>query len=98
MNAIKVATMFSDKGVYFKQDEDKKIAFLIDTAHLTPAKYRVDIVAYVTDKFGEDHFLDGVYPGFFFEITDRINEHNSKVWHQQYWGAIHLQDAKILNE
>ena len=87
--------MFSDKGVDFKKGDEKKIVFLLDTAHLTPAKYRVDIVAYVTDQVGEDHFIDGVYPGFVFQINDRINEHNSIVWHQQYWGAIHLQDVVI---
>ena len=95
INSIKVATMFSDKGVDFKKGDEKKIVFLLDTAHLTPAKYRVDIVAYVTDQVGEDHFIDGVYPGFVFQINDRINEHNSIVWHQQYWGAIHLQDVVI---
>ena len=95
MNDIKIATMFSGKGIDFQINEEKDLSFTLKTEHLTPSKYRVDIIAYITDGLGEDHFVDGVYPGFVFEITDRINEQNQKVWHQNYWGAIHLQDVEV---
>ena len=95
MNDLKIATMFSGNGIYFLQDEVKRLLFNLNTEHLTPSRYRVDIIAYITDSLGEDHFIDGVYPGFVFEITDRINEKNQKVWHQNYWGAIHLQDVEV---
>ena len=95
MNDSKIATMFSDKGIDFQKDEVKDLSFTLKTEHLTPSKYRVDIIAYITDTLGEDHFVDGVYPGFAVEITDRINEQNQKVWHQDYWGAIHLQDVEV---
>lgn len=95
MNDTKIATMFSGKGICFQQDEVKDLSFTLKTDHLTPSKYRIDIIAYITDSLGEDHFVDGVYPGFVFEITDRINEQNQKVWHQNYWGAIHLQDVEV---
>ena len=87
--------MFSGKGIDFQINEEKDLSFTLKTEHLTPSKYRVDIIAYITDGLGEDHFVDGVYPGFVFEITDRINEQNQKVWHQNYWGAIHLQDVEV---
>lgn len=95
MNEMKIATMFSERGLGFENGEVKDISFTVNTAHLTPARYRVDVIAYITDRLGEDHFVDGVYPAFIFEITDRINECNQKVWHQQYWGAIHLQDVEV---
>ena len=95
MNDLKIATMFSGNGINFLQDEVKRLLFNLNTEHLTPSRYRVDIIAYITDSLGEDHFIDGVYPGFVFEITDRINEKNQKVWHQNYWGAIHLQDVEV---
>ena len=87
--------MFSKYAIDFRSNEKKQISFTIDTNHLTPSKYSVDIIAYYTDCLGEDHFIDGVYPAFIFEISDRINDRNSKVWYQKYWGAIHLQDVDI---
>ena len=95
MNDLKIATMFSKHAIDFRSNEKKQISFTIDTNHLTPSKYSVDIIAYYTDCLGEDHFIDGVYPAFIFEISDRINDRNSKVWYQKYWGAIHLQDVDI---
>lgn len=95
MNDLKIATMFSKYAIDFRSNEKKQISFTIDTNHLTPSKYSVDIIAYYTDCLGEDHFIDGVYPAFIFEISDRINDRNSKVWYQKYWGAIHLQDVDI---
>ena len=57
--------------------------------------YKVDIVAFVTDAYGEDHFLDGVYPGFYMEISEKINEANPFVWYRERWGALRLQEFEI---
>lgn len=97
MNGTTIATMFSDQTLKLEKGEKNQISFYFDTEHLTPGKYRVDIIAYITDSLGEDHFIDGIYPAFVFEITDRINEKNKKVWHRHYWGAIHLQDIEVGN-
>ena len=96
LNEFKIATMFSNRSIDLKKGDNKQLSFVIDTSHLTPSKYRVDVAAFITDRMGEDHFIDGVYPGFVFEISDRINENNLKVWHQNYWGAIRLQDAELI--
>lgn len=95
LNETKIATMFSNRGIDFLAGEVKNLAVNLDTTHLTPGRYRVDVIAYMTDGMGEDHYIEGVYPAFVFEISDSINEQNFKVWHQQYWGAIHLQDVEI---
>ncbi len=94
-NETRIAAMLSNKGVDFHSNEEKQLTFVLDTAHLPPAKYRVDLIAFMTDSLGEDHFIDGVYPAFMFRITDKINEYNKIVWNQKYWGAIHLQDAEL---
>jgi hypothetical protein len=65
------------------------------TAHLTPGRYSVDIIAYQYNEYGSEQFLDGVYPGLIFEITDTINEHNKLLWLHQYWGHIHLDDVSL---
>ena len=89
--------MFSDQTLDLEKGKNVQISICFDTEHLTPGKYRVDIIAYITDSLGEDHYIDGIYPAFVFEITDKINETNKKVWHQHYWGAIHLQDIEVGN-
>lgn len=95
MNEMKIASMFCDHPLCFHKNEKSEDVFTVHTDHLTPGVYRVDIVASVTDDLGFDHFLDGVYPGFLFEIKDRINKNNSFVWNQRYWGPIHLQDISV---
>lgn len=97
INSIKIGTMFSDKGLDFRSGEEKTITFCMDTVHMTPGKYRVEVVAYDTDRLGEDHFIDGVYPGFSFEISNKINEYNIKLWHQHFWGAVHFQDVQVVD-
>ena len=89
------ATMLSDKMVDFSLGEEKIVNLEVSTEHLTSGKYKVDIVTYMYDKMGNEVFVDGVYPGFCFEITDRINAYNPLLWLHQYWGHIHLQDVVI---
>lgn len=90
----KVGTMFSNNAIDIDVGE-KNINLVFDTSHLTPGKYRVDIVAYMYDRFGNEKFVDGVYPGFVFELTDVLNEVNQLNWLHQYWGHIHLHDVEI---
>ncbi len=90
----KVGTIFSDKPIDFRVGENV-VNVKFDTAHLTPGKYRVDIIGYTYDQFGQECFLDGVYPGFHFEITDTLNDVNQLIWLSQYWGHTHLHDAVV---
>lgn len=91
----KVGTMFTEEDISYSERELKNNHLIIDTEHLTPGKYRADIIAYTYDEFGNEDFLDGVYPGICFEITDKINKDNSLIWLHSYWGHIHLHDIKI---
>ena len=92
----KVGTVFSDYGVDFFSAQERYIELIFDTEHLAPGKYRVDIIAFTYNEFRAEAFLDGVYPGFSFEINDTLNERNELVWMHQYWGSVHLHDAKIV--
>ena len=91
----KVGTMFTNQAIDFIVGE-KSVNLCFDTAHLTPGKYRADIVAYVYDEFGNEKFLDGVYPGCIFELTDMLNEVNQLIWLHRYWGHTHLHDVIIV--
>lgn len=67
----------------------------LNTNHIMPGRYKADIVAYLYDEFGNEQFLDGVYPGIALEISDIVNEQNQLIWLHKYWGHVRLHDIKI---
>lgn len=89
-------TMLCDRPVQFKAGEVRAVSMNFDTEHLAPGRYRVDIIAYVYDEFGTEQFIDGVYPGFVFEIEEVVDEHHPLRWMHQYWGHAHLHDVAVL--
>ena len=91
----KVGTMFTNEPLDFQSNENKTFQIQIDTAHLTPGRYYADIIAYTYDQFGNEDFLDGVYPGLSFELTDELNAQNQLIWLHQYWGHVHLHDVIV---
>ena len=88
-------TMLSNESVTFQKGEEKYLNISLDTAHLMPGQYVVDIVAYVYDRVGNEDFLDGVYPGFSFMIKNEMSEELSLNWLHQYWGHVKLHDLQI---
>ena len=87
--------MFKNEPLDFQSNENKTFQIQIDTAHLTPGRYYADIIAYTYDQFGNEDFLDGVYPGLSFELTDELNAQNQLIWLHQYWGHVHLHDVIV---
>lgn len=93
-----VTTVISDRGFDIGVDQNLDLQIKIHTKHLMNGKYRVNVVAFLLDEFGAEYFLDGVYPGFVFEINDTNEDsNNALVWLGQYWGNVRLDDAKILS-
>ena len=91
----KVGTMFTNEPLDFQSNENKTFQIQIDTAHLTPGRYYADIIAYTYDQFGNEDFLDGVYPGLSFELTDELNAQNQLIWLHPHWGHVHLHDVIV---
>ena len=94
-DGTKVGTMLTSEPIVVPAGKESTIQLCIHTAHLTPGKYNADIIAYTYDEFGNEDFLDGVYPGITFELTDEINEQNPLIWLHQYWGCVHLHDVEV---
>lgn len=92
------ATVFSNTGIDFIRDIDQALHIVFDTSHLVPGKYKADIIAYTCNNFGTEQLIDGVYPGFIFEIDDEINTDNELIWNHRYWGHIRLNNFLILNQ
>jgi lipopolysaccharide transport system ATP-binding protein len=93
-----VGTMFSDCGIDFRENETRAVCLELDTTHLAPGRYTADIIAYQYNEFGQENFLDGVYPGMLLEISDRINENNKLVWNHRYWGHVVLSSARVVKQ
>lgn len=90
-----VGTMLSDRGVTFSSAGEKNVILEIDTAHLMSGDYRADIIAYVYDQYGNEDFLDGVYPGIAFRINELLTDDCELNWLHQYWGHIKLHDLLV---
>ena len=69
--------------------QDYLITFL--PSGLAGGKYRVDLVLFDMDEFGNSYDQDLLLPAFFFEVqaADDI------VWNQSTWGHIRFQDALV---
>lgn len=90
----KSATMTTNKKVSFGENETKEIALELDTTHLVPSRYQVDVVAFSTDVVGNDSQLEGVFPGFVFDLSENP-EKDPLLWKIYNWGAVHLQDVEV---
>ncbi len=87
-------TALTDETVEVSLGENVyKLSF--DTLHMMHGKYKVDIVAYQYDGAGNESYIDGVYPGMIFEISNVINENNQLLWNHKFWGHIRLHDVHI---
>lgn len=89
-------TMFTDLGIEFEADQQKKIEMSIDTAHFAPGRYFANIIAFLIDQYGNEIPLDGVYPGLIFEVI--VDNENTLVWLHQWWGHICLHKIHIEGE
>ena len=66
-----------------------------DTSHLAPGTYKADMVAYCTDEYRNDIYLDGVIPAFYFEVMDDSQNQKESKWLHKYWGHVKLNDIQI---
>ncbi len=90
-----VGTMLTAVGEDFSAGEEKRIHMRLNTVHVAPGRYKADIIAYIFNEYGQEYYLDGVYPGLVFEISDEINEDNKLNWLHKYWGHVRLNDVII---
>ncbi|MBR6155332.1 MAG: ATP-binding cassette domain-containing protein [Lachnospiraceae bacterium] len=92
----KVGTMFSKNDLDFPKNESISIDFKLDLSHLIPEDYRIDIIAFQYNDFGDEQIVDGVYPGLFIKIDNSSTLQSGVRWLSRYWGKIRLQDVEML--
>ena len=93
-DGTKIGTMLSGGFVDLHEGENR-VALTLDLSHLTTGQYSADLVAYLHDADGNEDILDGVYPGFVFNVEAPLTEENYLDWHHQYWGYVRLNDMAI---
>ncbi len=94
-SGTKAGTMFTDIPVMFSGEGESQLLLKIDTTHLAPGRYYIDIVAYIYNELGVEQFLDGVYPGMVLDIASDLGNGNELNWLHQYWGHIRMHDISI---
>ena len=90
----KVGTMLSAGGTDLAEGEND-VELVFDPAHLCGGQYSADLVVYQYDDDGNEDILDGVYPGWLFQILNPADDNNYLDWHHQYWGHIRLHDMEV---
>ena len=88
-------TMLTNESVDFSHNDRTMIQLSIDTSHLMPGQYTANIIAYTQNALGNEQFIDGVYPGFVFEITNNLNENHRLLWLHQHWGHVCLHNISV---
>ncbi len=73
-------------------NEEKKSVIRFKPNGLVSGQYRVNIVLFQIDDFGNSHDLDLLLPAFSFEMR----ENEEIVWNTRAWGNIKFKDAEIL--
>lgn len=92
---VVIGSMFSEEFYSFNAKDFQRIHVDMITTELVPGRYSVDIVAFTEDVYHNDQFIDGVYPGFMFELSDKLNNYNSIKWLTHHWGYTHLDNLKV---
>ena len=92
---VVVGTMFSDCSFDISSNEKRMVYISLPAKNIMPGKYKINIVAYLLDSFGNEYALDGVYPGICVEFIDNTDD-NILIWQSYYWGHIKLKDAKLI--
>lgn len=90
-------TMLSSKSINLESGIGVSVNMNLDLKSLMPGRYRVDIIAFLFDDLGHECVIDGVYPGCFIEIDERVNSENPILWLHQYWGHVRLEDIEIVD-
>ena len=87
--------MFSEQMYDFQICDAVTLHVDMNTENLAPGQYSVDVVAFSKDAYHNDKFIDGVYPGFMFELSSKVNSVNKINWIHRYWGYTRLTDLRV---
>ena len=73
------------------ENEEKEFTLEFDPIGLTNGRFRVDMVLFEIDEFGNSYDEELLLPAFFFEVQ----ENEDIVWNQSTWGHIRFPDVIV---
>ncbi len=88
-----IATMFSKDPISARQGETVELNLTFDSKGLVPAKYAVDMLAYVETGYNTQIVYDKVGNAFLFEVVD--DSPDALTWLPQHWGYVQLSDVTV---
>ena len=93
-DTTKAGTMLTDTDLNYDEGVHDIYATL-DLSHIMPGQYSVNIVAYQYSQLGTQLLLDQLFPAFYFEIRESIDEANHIIWKHDHYGHNRLHDVQI---
>lgn len=97
-DGVKAGTMFSSEDLDFSPGENQYVEMSLDLTHLIPGQYRIDIIAFQYNSFGDEQIVDGVYPGIFVDVGNTHQLQSGVRWLDRYWGHVRLNDVTVLHK
>ena len=89
-----IGTSISESKVDFKNG-NSTVLFQLPLSGLVPGRYQSKIVAFVTNEYGNQYWIDNIPKGLVFEITDSEHELDRLKWSHQHWGHVKFNPTQI---
>lgn len=87
--------MFLSDTLSAKAGEEMQLHLGINTEHLVPGNYRFDLLAFETNDFGMQDWVDKVEGAPILEIEKRTEK--DLEWLPQWWGHTHFSDVELYS-
>ena len=89
-----IGTCFSDQPIQTEHAGELKIEMSLSTDNFSPGRYTCVALLYDRNQFGNQNWIDRVYPALSFEIIpDETRDLN---WLHRYWGHVQFDDIRII--
>lgn len=94
----RVGTAITVKPVNFKQTQDGRKVFEIDTRHLAPGQYTVRMTFYCLNEFGSQELVEIINNGCSIIIDSESERFHNLAWNNQWWGHAAFDDIIELED
>ena len=89
-----IGTCFSDQPIQIEHSGEFKVEMSLSTNNFTPGRYTCSALLYDRTQFGNQNWIDRVYPALSFEIIpDETRDLN---WNHRFWGHVQFDDIRII--
>ena len=98
LSGTPIGTMLSEPTIDIDPGADQEIELAFKVDGLMDGCYQADLLAFVSGDSGSERVIDAVYPAFFVNIENPIDERQPVIWKHQWWGHVRLSDIRVKKE